>query len=184
MMTSLILILSYLISPYLIFIWNTLKRSRQHSKEKEKDIQFLVRLLQSFLSPRTIRIPLYCSPLLSARCHYSLLSSLFSIPFYPVLFDNTLSFIFPLLSLFSSFFSFSSSLSFFSSPLFSPLFTKVNHPFLPESQPFTSDSDGKFAFIRQPNAMGVNVAVLGDHIAQPEPDYVCVHSFAVLCVTV
>jgi hypothetical protein len=29
-------------------------------------------------------------------------------------------------------------------------------------QPFTSDSDGKFAFIRQPNAMGVNVAVLGN----------------------
>jgi Protein adenylyltransferase SelO len=37
-------------------------------------------------------------------------------------------------------------------------------PFPPFScyQPFTSDSDGKFAFIRQPNAMGVNVAVLGD----------------------
>ena len=31
------------------------------------------------------------------------------------------------------------------------------------SQPFTSDSDGKFAFIRQPTAMSVNVAVLGEH---------------------
>ena len=52
------------------------------------------------------------------------------------------------------------------------------------SQPFTSDSDGKFAFIRQPNAMGVNVAVLGDPITQLEPDYLCVYCFAVMCVTV
>ena len=29
------------------------------------------------------------------------------------------------------------------------------------SQPFTSDQDGKFAFARQPNAMSVNIAVLG-----------------------
>jgi uncharacterized protein YdiU (UPF0061 family) len=31
----------------------------------------------------------------------------------------------------------------------------------PMYQPFTSDSDGKFAFIRQPTAMSVNLAVLG-----------------------
>lgn len=34
--------------------------------------------------------------------------------------------------------------------------------FDPQYQPFTSDQEGKFAFIRQPQAMAVNVAVLGE----------------------
>ena len=33
--------------------------------------------------------------------------------------------------------------------------------FDPFFQPFTSDTDGKFSYLRQPNAMSVNVAVLG-----------------------
>ena len=36
--------------------------------------------------------------------------------------------------------------------------------FDPMYQPFTSDAEGKFAFIRQPQAMAVNVAVLGETI--------------------
>jgi uncharacterized protein YdiU (UPF0061 family) len=36
--------------------------------------------------------------------------------------------------------------------------------FDPFYQPFTSDVDGKFAFIRQPQAMAVNVQVLGQTV--------------------
>lgn len=36
----------------------------------------------------------------------------------------------------------------------------------PMYQPFTSDTDGKFAFTRQPSAMSVNIVVLGEVIEQ------------------
>ena len=114
--------------------------------------------------------------LLSAHCHHGLLSSLLFL--HSFLSYSTLQY--SLLYLPSPISSLSSLSSLSSSPLFSPPFTKTNHFFLPESQPFTSDSDGKFAFIRQPNAMGVNVAVLGDPITITQPDYVCMHCTALL----
>eukprot|EP00596_Hydrurales_sp_CCMP1899_P009921 CAMPEP_0119045042 /NCGR_PEP_ID=MMETSP1177-20130426/36563_1 /TAXON_ID=2985 /ORGANISM="Ochromonas sp, Strain CCMP1899" /LENGTH=604 /DNA_ID=CAMNT_0007016123 /DNA_START=163 /DNA_END=1974 /DNA_ORIENTATION=+ len=43
----------------------------------------------------------------------------------------------------------------------------------PMYQPFTSDPDGKFAFIRQPTAMGVNIAVLAETSIIPLLKYVC-----------
>lgn len=36
--------------------------------------------------------------------------------------------------------------------------------FDPSYQPFTSDGEGKFSFLKQPTAMNVNVAVLGESI--------------------
>jgi uncharacterized protein YdiU (UPF0061 family) len=44
--------------------------------------------------------------------------------------------------------------------------------FDPAYQPFTSDGDKKFSFLQQPNAMGVNVAVLGSCL-QPLIKHVC-----------
>ena len=51
--------------------------------------------------------------------------------------------------------------SHFFSTYFSPAYFPPSHFSSSLPQPFTSDSDGKFAFIRQPTAMSVNVAVLG-----------------------
>lgn len=45
--------------------------------------------------------------------------------------------------------------------------------FDPYYQPFTSDSRGNFAFIRQPAAMGVNIAVLSEDTFVPLIKYVC-----------
>ena len=45
--------------------------------------------------------------------------------------------------------------------------------FDPFYQPFTSDSDGKFCFIRQPNAMAVNVNVLGKQVFERLIKHIC-----------
>lgn len=45
--------------------------------------------------------------------------------------------------------------------------------FDPFYQPFTSDADGKFCFIRQPNAMAINVNVLGKQAFERLIKHVC-----------
>merc|ERR1711871_104918 len=45
--------------------------------------------------------------------------------------------------------------------------------FDPFYQPFTSDSDGKFCFIRQPNAMGININVLGNQVFERLIKHIC-----------
>ena len=85
---------------------------------------------------------------------------------------------FPLLrhSLFPSFFSFLLPLSFLLIFHFPSSIVAV--------QPFTSDGDGKFAFARQPNAMSVNIAVLGELSCSKALVYRAVLCCTVLCCTV
>lgn len=60
-----------------------------------------------------------------------------------------------------------------STPLFPMLCVYRMEKFDPYYQPFTSDSPGRFAFIRQPTAMGVNVLVLGETAFKPLLKHVC-----------